>query len=257
MAKFAPTLGNVYYSTYIGGSKQDIVQGLDVDATGCAYISGYTYSGDYPVLHSIYFTLKPDSSNIFITKFNQDASQLLYSTNITASNNSFATDLVVCGNNYAHITGYTNAADMPITWDAFFLEYSGFGDAFYSVLNETGDSVIFSSYIGGDQYERAYALALDNVDAAYICGATTSQLHFPHSTVIADSLFDYFEPVLGPGGDTISLIPIYRKTLGSWDCFVFKSMYKPYPGELATNIDTIMLSIGNMFCPGSSLVIRI
>jgi hypothetical protein len=55
-------------------------------------------------------------------------------------------------------------------------------------LDSTGNVLVYSSYIGGSGYEYGYGLALDYADAAYICGATTSGISFPHSVVFADSV---------------------------------------------------------------------
>ena len=234
----------ISYSTYIGGSSFDNVEGIDVDNENNFYIAGHTLSSNF-FATPLSQPLKRDSANIFILKMNPQNGNLIYSRSITSNKENYATGIVVDGNKYAHISGYTTSTDYPITWDAFFDTYSANGDALYSVLDSDGGSLIFSSYIGGDQYEYGYGLALDNIDAAYICGATTSNERFPHSALIADSVF--------VGNDDENLQHIYEKTLGSYDCFIFKSMYKPYPGELETNIDLL----GNMFCPGSEINIVI
>ncbi|MCL2040162.1 MAG: SBBP repeat-containing protein, partial [Bacteroidetes bacterium] len=244
ITKLSKSLDTILYSTYIGGSKYDNTEGIDVDNENNIYITGHTLSNNFPMT-SANRTLKNDTANIFVLKMNPISGSIIYSSTITSNNENYATGIVVDGNHYAHISGYTTSTDYPITWDAFFDSYSAHGDALYSVINATGDSLVFSSYIGGDQYEYAYGLALDNLDAAYICGATTSNERFPHNILIADSIYI--------GYDTATNSNIFEKTLGSYDCFIFKAIYKPYPGELITNIDLI----GSMFCPGSYLDIVI
>jgi hypothetical protein len=242
VSKLNTSLTSILYSTYIGGTNYDNVEEIDVDNVGNFYITGHTLSNNFPA-SPLNQRLKSDSANIFILNMSSDSGKIIYSTSITSNKENFATGIVVDDNKYAHISGYTTSSDYPITWDAFIDEYSAHGDALYSVLDSTGDSLIFSSYIGGDQYEYAYGLALDNMTSAYICGATTSEERFPHSKIFSDSVW--------VGFDTITMTNIYEKTLGSYECFIFKSTYKPYPGELATNIDML----GNIYCPNNELQI--
>jgi hypothetical protein len=281
ITKLDSTLSEIIFSTFLGGSKNDVVSDISIDFENNAYITGYTFSADFPTTPNSFNsgTLKADSANIFVTKINQDGSNLEYSATITSEKQNFATGIVVDKNKNAHISGYTTSTDFPTTWDAFFAEYSQFGDAIYSVFDSTGSELIFSSFIGGNQYEYAHSLALDNISSAYICGATTSQRNFPHSQIFADSVVRLDTVVVVSDSiwviDTIYFNPItnredtvgwYEPTkydtlfvnrnvpnLGNYDIFIFKASYKPYPGELATNINTF----GTMFCLGDAIDITL
>ena len=281
VTKLDSTLSEIIFSTFFGGTKNDIVSCISIDSDNKVYITGHTFSADFPMTPNAYKsgTLKADSANIFVTKFNQNGSGLEYSATITSEKQNFSTGIVVDKNKNAHITGYTTSTDFPTTWDAFFTEYSQFGDAIYSVFDSTGSELIFSSFIGGSQYEYAHGLALDKISSAYICGATTSQRNFPYSQIFSDLVIRLDTVVTVSDSiwviDTIFYNPITNKydtigwyeptkydtsfvnrnvpNLGSYDIFVFKASYKPYPGELVTNIN----AFGTMFCLGDVLDITL
>jgi hypothetical protein len=115
VTKFNPTLTKLIYSTYIGGAKYDNVECMDIDAEGCVYITGHTLSNNFPIHKFIGQSLKPDTSNIFVSKLNQNGSGLIYSTSISSNRNNRATGIVVDGSKYAHISGYTTSTDYPVT----------------------------------------------------------------------------------------------------------------------------------------------
>lgn len=252
ITKFDTTLSNLVYSTFLGGTKQDTVNCISIDTSSCIYVTGSTFSNDFPTTNGAYSQqLKADTANIFVTKLNEQGSGLKYSTTISSNRQNYATGIVVDKNKNAHISGYTNSTNYPATWDAFFNDYSQFGDAIYSVFDSTGSNLLFSSFIGGPQYEYAYGLALDKIGTAYICGATTSQYQFPHSKVFTDSI-QVIDSMYN--SQTGKYEPYIRfETLGNYDIFIYKASYKPYPGELVTNINTF----GNVFCPGSTVTINI
>lgn len=115
VAKFDSTLSDMLYSTYIGGTKSDQVECMDIDTAGCAYITGSTMSGDYPVTKALASQLKADTSDIFITKLNATGSAIAYSASIASTNSNHATGIVVDGEQNAHISGYTLSKDFPTT----------------------------------------------------------------------------------------------------------------------------------------------
>jgi len=91
------------------------VEGIDIDSDNNVYITGHTQSINFPTTKNLGQNLKPDSSNIFITKLNQNGSGLVYSTTITSNRSNYSTGIVVCSNNYAHISGYTTSTNYPVT----------------------------------------------------------------------------------------------------------------------------------------------
>lgn len=235
--KFDSTLTNILYSTFIGGSDDDIVKDASIDNLNQIYCTGYAISNNFPTTNGAYCTQSSDSTDIIVFKLNSTFSDLLFSTTITSNSHSYATGIALDSNKNIHISGYTKSNDFPTTADAFFIDYSKYGDIVYVVFDSSGTNLNYSSYIGGKNYDYSYGIALDKAGSAYLVGTTTSNQDFPHSRIFTDTL----------------VINNQIRTLDSYDAVVFKATDKPYPGEMETNIN----SFGNEFCPGTSQLIRI
>jgi hypothetical protein len=107
------------YSTYLGGTGTDSGSGIAVDASGNAFVVGTTFSNGFPMTSGS-ITNKPLNNDAFITKVNPTGATLGYSTFLGGStNDDFGNAIVIDGSGTAYVTGYTLAADFPITQGAF------------------------------------------------------------------------------------------------------------------------------------------
>jgi hypothetical protein len=178
--------GRLVYSTYLGGSGApgDGAFGIAVDAHGNAYVTGYTGSKDFPVKNALQQWLK-GTFNAFVTKLDADGDVLVYSTFLGGSGQDTAYGIAVDCRDYAYITGVTSSIDFP-TKDPFKGHLTNpNGNAFVSKLDPDGDSLVYSTYIGGNQYDRGTGIAVDNHDNAYITGFTRSS-DFPTQNAFQD-----------------------------------------------------------------------
>ncbi|MGO8734679.1 MAG: choice-of-anchor D domain-containing protein [Terriglobia bacterium] len=168
-----------------GGSSDDTGTGVAVDASGNAYLSGYTASPNFPVtsgvLHATYGGGNYDG---FVVKFNSGGAELGYSTFLGGSADDYAYGVAVDSAGDAYVTGATNSTNFP-TVNAFQPNYAGglcavapntfpCYDAFVAKLNPAGSALIFSTYFGGTGSDYGYAIALDGPSNAYVTGYTTS-----------------------------------------------------------------------------------
>jgi hypothetical protein len=143
----------IEYCTYIGGSQDDFPQSIAVDDDGSAYITGYTYSNDFPTYKANDTTLD-GSRDAFVVKVSPDGSWLDYSTYLGGSQDDSGSDIVVDGNGSAYVVGETSSTDFPTTSGVFNTSHNGgWNDGF--AVRTNGSWLNYSTYIGADQYDTA------------------------------------------------------------------------------------------------------
>jgi hypothetical protein len=173
------------YSTYLGGSANDYGNGIAIDSSGNAYIVGQTFSSDFPTTAGSYMTSCGSTCSVgfaFVTKLNSSGSALSYSTYLGGQTLSQGNAIALDSSNNAYITGYTRALDFPITSGVFQPTCGScslsFTDVFITKFNSSGSSLIYSSFLGGNNADVGYGLVLDSSQNVYITGYTIST-NFP------------------------------------------------------------------------------
>ena len=170
------------YSTYLGAATGDAGQGIAVDASGSAYITGYTSSVAFPTLNpfqasyaggSCVFSFIP-CGDAFVTKLNAAGTELVYSTYLGGSLDDFGKSIAVDAAGNAYVTGDTSSTNFPTTQSAYQTAYAGGRDAFVAKLNVTGSALVYSTYLGGTALDQANGIALGPAGAACVIGSTTS-----------------------------------------------------------------------------------
>jgi len=166
------------YSTYLGGSFHDYGYGIALDASGDAYVTGATGSGDFPTTAGAFQTTNNGGFDAFVTKLNSTGTGLLYSTYLggsgAAGNADYGYSIAVDTSENACVTGRTNSTDFPTTPGAFQTTRLGATDAFVTKLNPTGTGLLYSTYLGGSVDDRGYGIAVDTSGNAYVTGWTRS-----------------------------------------------------------------------------------
>ncbi len=160
------------FSTYLGGSDYDLVRGLAIDASADIYVSGQTWSIDFPIQNPIQETLG-GNADAFVTKFNAGGATLAYSTYLGGSGGDGAWDIGVDPEGSAYVTGHTGSNAFP-TANPIQATRAGDFDVFLSKLSPTGSNLVFSTYLGSADEDDGYGLALDSSGNAYITGLTWS-----------------------------------------------------------------------------------
>jgi hypothetical protein len=180
------------YSTFLGGGRvlnttDDWGEGIAVDSQGSAYVTGYTYSQDFPVTPGAYDASNNDSLDAFVTKFSPDGASLVYSTFLGGYNREQGQGIAVDAGGTAYVTGLTESQDNPFTRlnESFpttpgAFQAGGSFDAFITKLNPTGSSLVYSTCLGGaadirhSGVDRAWGIAIDGAGNAYVTGDTDS-----------------------------------------------------------------------------------
>src|ERR1017187_2354912 len=167
------------YSTYIGGSNRDVALGVSVYAAGYAYVTGFTYSGDFPITSGALRASFVGDSKAFVIKLNPAGNGLVYSTFLGGSGDDYGAGIAVDAAGEAHIAGYTASVDFPTATGAFQQYYGGGSyDGFLAKLNAAGSALVFATYLGGIGNDTAAGVALDPSGNIYVTGQTQSA-NFP------------------------------------------------------------------------------
>jgi uncharacterized protein (TIGR03437 family) len=242
------------YSTYLGGSSYagqsgfgDDARGLAVDGSGNAYVTGYTFSADFPVTQGAFQTTFSACSyceTAFVTKLNPSGTALVYSTYLAESGGgAYANALAVDSSGNAYIVGSAGTG-FPTTPGAFQTTNRSYNccNAFVTKLNPTGSALVYSTYLGGDTtsylgVDGATAGAVDSLGNAYIAGVTYSS-DFPVTAGAfqtgnnAGLASNAFVAKLNPSGGTL----VYSTYLGGSGRMLFSIGPGVWQGDGATGL---------------------
>ena len=171
LTKLSPS-GSLVYSTYLGGSSIDNGTSAAVDSAGNAYITGVTFSNNFPTVNP-FQAAKGAQQDAFIAKINPAGSAWVYVTYLggNAGDEGYGIAADAAGN--AYVTGQTNSTNFPLQ-SPFRSSNSGSNgasvDAFVTKLNPVGSALVYSTYLGGSATDQGTAIAVDSSGSAYVAG---------------------------------------------------------------------------------------
>jgi hypothetical protein len=163
---------SLIYSTYLGGSLKDQCNGLALDSSGCAYVTGLTRSTDFPTQNP-FDAIHDGDYDGFVTKLSAAGNSIAYSTYLGGSSYDRVNGIAVDGSGCAYVIGYTFSGDFPIQ-NPYIPNPSGAEDVFITKLSSVGDSLIYSTYFGGSGGDFGVDIAVDRSNNAYVTGNTNS-----------------------------------------------------------------------------------
>ena len=175
VTKFNPSGTSLIYSTYVGGSSYENGEGLALDSSGNAYVTGFTNSKNFPtknplqgknngVENVLLFELDPTGNLVFSTYYGGSQRDDAYGIAVDSSG--------------IYVAGFTSSFNYP-TKNPFQSQKAGSHDAFLTKFSTDGSSVIYSTYLGGaGGGTQAYALTVDSSQSPYLTGQTETNV-FP------------------------------------------------------------------------------
>jgi len=212
VTRMDPSGAAVIYSTYLGGSEFDRGWAIALDGSGSAFVTGSTWSTDFPVVHAFQAAMgsvplpggnRP--SDAFVAKLSPDGSALDFSTYLGGSNEDFGTAIAVDASGRASVAGSTGSGDFPVA-SPLQANHASFGlaDAFITRFSASGEALVFSTTLGGqDREDGAAGIALDPAGNTYVTGFTNSP-DFPQLGALSkapDQIFyDAFVTKINPSG---------------------------------------------------------
>ncbi len=176
------------YATFLGGNFEDGAADIAVDGSGNIYVTGDTYSSNFPTANS---ARQPGGRrDAFVTKLSPDGQSLVYSTYFGGGKAEHGTGIALGENGKVYVAGYTSSSDFP-TVSPTQGSFGGAIDGFLIGLNPSGSALDFSSYIGGSDADYGQGVAACGVGTACVVGYTSSS-DFPTASPE--------QPNLGAGG---------------------------------------------------------
>jgi uncharacterized protein (TIGR03437 family) len=179
--------GALTYSTYLGGDGTDIIHAMAVDASNNVYLTGETFSSNFPVTAGAlqkkhagvpgtmtgilaFPNAVPDA---FIVKLNA-AGQIVYATYLGGAGADAGLGIAVDSAGSAYVVGSTSSQNFPVTPGAAQTHIAGNTDVFITKLSPDGSSLTYSTYLGGTAFDTAAAIALDSSNNVYVGGLASS-----------------------------------------------------------------------------------
>ena len=226
------------YSTYLGGSGDDFGNGIAVDSSGNAYVTGETASTNFPTANPLQAVFgggicgtAPNTfpcPDAFMTKLNAAGSALVYSTYFGGSDDDEGFGIAVDASGNAYVTGTASSVNFPTVnpIQATFggknpqVNYIG-GDAFVTKLNPSGSALVYSTFLGGVGEDVGNAIAVDDSGHAYVMGYTASN-NFPTTSgafrrVFGGGLTDVFVAKLSSPGSSLEYSTYLGGSLDDFD----------------------------------------
>jgi hypothetical protein len=184
---------SLVYSALIGGSLADVGLGIALDPDDTAYITGYTFSSNFPVVNA-FQTNRLGTNDIFVAKIAPFGASLDYSSYLGGTNDEQGQGIAVDGSGVAYVTGFTFSTNFPTTPNALQSQLSGStnatqsyrgrrppADAFLLRIDTTqsgSNSLTYSTLLGGTNNDYGLRVAADADSNVYVTGSASST-NFP------------------------------------------------------------------------------
>ena len=187
-------------STYLGGESRDKAHDVALDGDGNVYVVGETFdlgSIPFPVTVGALNETNNGATDVFISKFSPDLSQLLASTFFGGTGTDIGTAIDLDNSGLVYITGETketgsNESNLPTTIGAYDVTHnggSGKKDVFVSKFSPDLSSLMASTFIGGGNDEESFDILVNGTNDVYIVGKTDdAPIDFPVTSCTVDCI---------------------------------------------------------------------
>ena len=168
VTKLNATGSALAYSTFLGGAAVD--NGERVDGRQWRQRVrrwASTSSTDFPTTAGAFDTTANGAFDGTLTKLNAAGSALVYSTYLGGNDFDGGAGLAVDGAGNAYVAGSTPSANFPTTPGAYDTTFNG-GDAFVTKFNAAGSALVYSTFIGGSDFDSISAIVLDAAGNAWL-----------------------------------------------------------------------------------------
>ncbi|NNF42625.1 MAG: hypothetical protein HKN62_06195 [Phycisphaerales bacterium] len=200
VTQFSPNGDAVLFSTYLGGTFDDVATAVRIDADGAITIAGRTRSHDFPAVAAMQPAYGGGEFDAFVARFDADHA-IVYSTFLGGEKREIVQGLDIGADGAAFVAGSTRSPDFPTTPGVFQPDFVGgilscevpFGadrncDDMFVTTVETDGTIGYSTFVGGQHDDEPRNLVVDDLGRAHVIGYTYSHdfpLGVPFGSVVA------------------------------------------------------------------------
>jgi hypothetical protein len=166
------------YSGFLGGSENEFGTAIAVDGSGAAYVTGFTYSPDFPALNGPDLTYN-GGGDVFVTRVKAAGTGLQYSGFLGGTASDSGAGIAVDAGGDAYVTGTTVSPDYPAVVGPDLTFNGGYEDGVVTKVSHDGRAIVYSGFVGGGSPDGGYAVAVGGSKTADLTGLTNSP-DFPH-----------------------------------------------------------------------------
>ncbi|HEX7313823.1 MAG TPA: SBBP repeat-containing protein [Pyrinomonadaceae bacterium] len=172
--KLNPAGSAPVYLRMLGGADNDDARGIALGPNGSAYVVGTTASTDFPTTNARQASLG-GSNDAYVLKLDSGGNTV-YSTYHGGAFTEQGAAIAVGADGSAYVTGGTNSTDFPLA-SAFRTALGQFDplDAFVSKFSPDGQTLVYSTLLGGGSNDQGFGIAVDADGSAHVVGVTGSQ----------------------------------------------------------------------------------
>ncbi len=255
VAKLSADGSKLLAATYLGGTGDDAIAALALDASANVYVTGCTTSyHDFPLTQGVLQSkhngpYSPASGvdellgDAFVAKLKPDLSGLVFSTFLGGKGDDTGAAIAVDAGGNVYVAGQTNSPDFPLSADAAQKTFGGsggqnafeqLGDGFVVQLTPAGNAMKYGTYLGGNGDDLIAGMAIDTSGNVYVSGSTMSG-NFPVTKGAFQSAFS----------------PIKGTALGRVHGHSFAARYAGFSTGSAAAIALAALANAASFAPGA------
>lgn len=151
VAKLNDNGGTLLYGTFLGGDESDMGYAIVLDGANNAYLTGQSWSPNFPTTLGAFDTIHDGDTDTFVTKLSPSDNTLLYSTFLGGERSEQGNGIAVDAKGNAYLVGNTNFPDFPTTLGAFDTTHNGSSDLFITKLNPTPGPLLYLPLVRAEQ----------------------------------------------------------------------------------------------------------
>ena len=211
--KMSPDGQEILFSTFFGGTGDEYIYTVAVDSNDDIIFAGTTDSSNLPLKNAIKTNRSASTREVFLAKLSSDGQELCFSTYICGTS-TWVVDLGIDSSDNIVLAGSTDIDELPATENTYQPNKNGLTDAFVTKISSDGQSVFFSTFLGGDGSENIRSMILDSVGNIIVSGYTDSQ-DFPQINNLCNkssSIFDNYISKLSADGQELLFSSHYGGT---------------------------------------------